>query len=61
MTDGALFSVYVNNLKILDREKVIFKGCFVIFSPFLAYHHLSSHTENASNFRRHNSLTLFYE
>lgn len=50
MTDGALFSVHVNNLKILGKEKVILRGCFVIFFPFLAHHHLSSYTENKFNF-----------
>lgn len=37
MTDGALFSVHVNNLKFLSREKVTLRGRFLIFfSPFLA-------------------------
>lgn len=33
MTDGALFSVLVNNLKILSREKVTLRGRCVIFFP----------------------------
>lgn len=34
MTDGTLFSVNVNNLKILSQEKGTLRGCFVIFFPF---------------------------
>lgn len=50
MTDGTLFSVHVKNQKILSEEKVMLRGCFVISPPFLAYHHLPTHTENTFNF-----------
>lgn len=33
--DGILFSVHVNNLKILSKERVTLRGCFVVFPPFL--------------------------
>lgn len=49
MTNGTLFSVHVN-LKILSREKVNLRMCFVMFFPLLAYHHLSTHKENTFNF-----------
>lgn len=38
MTDGTLFSVNVNNLKILSQEKGSLRGCFVIFFSPLSLH-----------------------
>lgn len=51
MADDKLFSVHVNNVKILSREKIIVRGWFFPF--FLAHHHLSTHTENTFNFESH--------
>lgn len=45
-----LFSAHVNNLRILNREKVTLRRCFAIFLLFLQYHHLSTNTENTVNF-----------
>lgn len=51
-SDGALFSLHVNNLKILSREKVT-EGvvCGFFFSSFLTYPHLSTHKENRNGFQ----------
>lgn len=50
MTDGTLFFVHMKNLKKPKQGKGNIEGVFCDFPPFLAYHHLSNHTENTLNF-----------